>query len=289
MEVAGLSGTSPFSRFTLLAPIVAGLMDFENVSTTCEFSPALLVPLVGEMVTVGGVVSAVFAVVNVYQYCESEFPASSFSPFTPMYIRVEAGYGLRGVKVTVLPLTLNDPATYNPATLSYTSTVLLFTDAGSIGLLIVKLTGLLTEMPIAPLTGLVESTVNDPLPTDAIPVVNELVKVVTVLPCTSLKPPTETLYGVEALNAPAGTNVSVTPSLASVTVPATDGVRVIELVVTVVGSIESLITAITCVFSGTPVCPLAGLMVLTVAWVVSEPVPVTKLLLKPSPVLPATS
>ena len=45
MEVAGLSGTSPFSRLTLAAVIVAGLMDFENVSTTCVFKPALVVPL----------------------------------------------------------------------------------------------------------------------------------------------------------------------------------------------------------------------------------------------------
>src|ERR1035441_7057885 len=64
MEVAGLSGTSPFSRLTLLALIVAGLMDFENVSTTCVFKPALVTPFAGLTVTVGGVLSAVFAVVK---------------------------------------------------------------------------------------------------------------------------------------------------------------------------------------------------------------------------------
>ena len=55
-----------------------------------------------------------------------------------------------------------------------------------------------------------------------------------------------------------GTKVRVTPSLASVTVPAMalppDGVTVIELLVTVVGSMSSLITAMICAFSGTPVC-----------------------------------
>ena len=64
MEVGGFSGTSPFSRFTLLALIVAGLMDFENVSTTCVFNPALVLPLVGVILTVGAVVSSVFAVVK---------------------------------------------------------------------------------------------------------------------------------------------------------------------------------------------------------------------------------
>ena len=74
-----------------------------------------------------------------------------------------------------------------------TSTVWEFTDAGSIRLLMVKVTGLVTETPVAPLAGLVEIRVNDPLPYEPVPVVNELVKVVTALPSMSLKPPTDTL------------------------------------------------------------------------------------------------
>src|ERR1700719_4203170 len=105
MEVAGLSGTSPLSRLTLAAVIVDGLMDFENVSTTCVFRPALVVPFVGVMVTVGGVVSAVFVVVNVPQSRYARFPASSASPYTYICIRVLAGYLLSGVNVTAAPLT----------------------------------------------------------------------------------------------------------------------------------------------------------------------------------------
>ena len=49
----------------------------------------------------------------------------------------------------------------------------------------------------------------------------------------------------------------VTPSPASVTVPAIalppEGVTVMELLVTVVGSMASLITATICAFSGAPV------------------------------------
>jgi len=68
------------SRLTLLALIVAGLMDFENVSTTCEFRPTLAVPLFGVMVTVGGVWSTVPAVVNVPGLLYARLPASSVSP-----------------------------------------------------------------------------------------------------------------------------------------------------------------------------------------------------------------
>ena len=52
----------------------------------------------------------------------------------------------------------------------------------------------------------------------------------------------------------------------------------IELFVIVVGSTVSLITAITCALRGTPVCAFVGLMVVTVACVVSDPELVTKLL-----------
>jgi hypothetical protein len=56
-----------------------------------------------------------------------------------------------------------------------------------------------------------------------------------------------------------------------------DGVTVMELLVTVVGSMSSLITAVIRALSGTPVCVLLGLMLLTVVGVASEPEPVTKL------------
>ncbi len=113
----------------------------------------------------------------------------------------------------------------------------------------VNVTGLVTETPVAPLTGVVETRVNDPLPYPVVPVVNELVKVVTALPSVSLKPLTDTLCNLETASGALGTNVRVTPSLASVTVPARalppDGVTVMELLVTVVGSMSSLITATT--------------------------------------------
>ena len=74
----------------------------------------------------------------------------------------------------------------------------------------------------------------------------------------------------------------MTPSLASVTVPAIalppEGVTVIELLLTVVGSISSPITATICAFNGTPVWPLTGLIVLTVVCVVSVLEPVVKAL-----------
>ena len=46
----------------------------------------------------------------------------------------------------------------------------------------VNVTGLVTETPVAPFAGLVETTVNDPLPYPVVPVVKELLKVVTELP-----------------------------------------------------------------------------------------------------------
>jgi tellurite resistance protein TehA-like permease len=80
-----------------------------------------------------------------------------------------------------------------------------------------------------------------------------------------------------------GTNVNVTPSLARVTVPATGlppcGVTVIELLLTVVGSMSSFISATTCVLVGTAVWLLGGLIELTRVVLVSEPEPVTKPLL----------
>jgi hypothetical protein len=136
-------------------------------------------------------------------------------------------------------------------------------------LLIVNVTGLVTATPVAPFAGLVELTENEPLPYAAVPVVNELVNVVTEFPPTSLNPPTDTLYTLLAVSAAAGANVNVTPSAAKLTVPAIalppEGVTVIALFVIDVGSIFALITATTSAFNGTPVCVFAGLIVLTVA------------------------
>jgi hypothetical protein len=168
-----------------------------------------------------------------------------------------------------------------------------FTDPASIKLLIVIVTGLVTDTPVAPVAGLVETTLNEPLPYVAVPVVNELVNVVTVFPPTSLNPPTDTLYSFDAVSAAAGTNVSVTPSAAKLTVPAIalppEGVTVIELFVIDVGSIVALITATTSAFNGTPVCVFAGLIVLTVACVVSVLVPVQNVEVKQLPPFPAIS
>src|SRR5260370_38305630 len=128
----------------------------------------------------------------------------------------------------------------------------------------VNVTGLVTDTPVAPLAGFVETNVNDPLPYPVVPVVNEGFEVVTLLPSVSLKPPTDTLCNLETARGALGRKVSVTPSLARVTVPATGlppcGVTVIELLLTVVGSMSSLITAMIWVWMVTPVWVLAGLI-----------------------------
>ena len=76
-----------------------------------------------------------------------------------------AGYGVSGVKVIVAPATLYLPATYVlPQAPMQTSTFWVLTDAGSIKLLMVNVTGLVTDMLLAPLAGLVETRVNDEPP-----------------------------------------------------------------------------------------------------------------------------
>jgi len=60
-----------------------------------------------------------------------------------------------GVKVIVAPATLYLPATYVlPQAPMQTSTFWVLTDAGSIKLLMVNVTGLVTDMLLAPLAGL---------------------------------------------------------------------------------------------------------------------------------------
>ena len=85
----------------------------------------------------------------------------------------------------------------------------------------------------------------------------------------------------------------VTLSLAKVTVPAMAlppcGVTVIELLLTVVGSIVSLMSATIRAFKGTAVCEFVGLIWLTVAAEVSGPEPVVNVAVAELPVLPATS
>lgn len=99
---------SPLNSVSELVEIVEGLIDFENVSTTCVFSPTLVAPFAGVIVTVGGVVSTVFAVVNVPPLTQALLPASSSKLHTVVFINVLAGYGddASGVNVTAAPLTL---------------------------------------------------------------------------------------------------------------------------------------------------------------------------------------
>ena len=166
MEIAGLIGTSPLNRLTELLLMVVGLMDFEKVSTTCVLSPRFVVPLEGVMVTVGGVESTVVAVAKDPPLRPlAILPASSIKPSTNMPIVALAGYGVSGVKVIVAPATLYLPATYVlPQAPMQTSTFWVLTDAGSIKLLMVNVTGLVTDMLLAPLAGLVETRVNDEPP-----------------------------------------------------------------------------------------------------------------------------
>src|ERR1017187_359983 len=121
-----------------------------------------------------------------------------------------------------------------------TYTVFGFTDVALIRLFMVNVTALVTDTPVAAFAGMVESTLNPP-PYVLLPVVKELLKGVTVLPSRSLKPPTDTLYTLEPVSGALGMNVRVTPSLARLTAPAIalppEGVTVIELLVTLVGSI----------------------------------------------------
>lgn len=57
----------------------------------------------------------------------------------------------------------------------------------------VNVTGLFTGTLVAVFNGLVETSVNVPLPYPVVPVVNVLLKVVTALPTVSVNPPTDTL------------------------------------------------------------------------------------------------
>src|SRR5271157_5943337 len=109
---------SPLNSNTVFVVMVYGLIDFEKVNTTWVFSPTLVVPLAGEMVTVGGVLSTVFAVVNAPASLYARFPASSVRPYTYIRISVLAGYWVSGVNVTVAPLTLKLPATTAPMALT---------------------------------------------------------------------------------------------------------------------------------------------------------------------------
>ena len=90
----------------------------------------------------------------------------------------------------------------------------------------------------------------------------ELVKAVTVLPSASENPLTETVYTLFVTKVALGTKVRVIPSLARLNVPATalpfDGVSVIELLVSVVGSMVLLITAMISALSGVNVWPFEG-------------------------------
>src|ERR1035437_1136085 len=190
-----------------------------------------------------------------------------------MPITVLPGYWVSGVNVTVVPFTLKAPATYSelvqlvPSKQTSTSTVWLFTDAASIRLVMVNVTGLVTETPVALFAGVVEDSLNVGGPYELVPAVNVLVKGVTELPSTSTKPLTEIVYTLEAVSVVLGRKVRVTPSLARVTVPAIalppEGVTVIALFVIDVGSMVSLITATICAFNGTPVWAFEGMIVVT--------------------------
>jgi hypothetical protein len=57
----------------------------------------------------------------------------------------------------------------------------------------VNVTALVTDTPVAPFTGLVETRVNDPPPYELVPVVNELAKAVTAFPSMSANPLIATL------------------------------------------------------------------------------------------------
>ena len=105
-----------------------------------------------------------------------------------------------------------------------------FTEAGLIRLLIVNVTGLLTDTPVAPLTGFVPLTVNDPPPNATVPVVKVLVNGVTGLPAWSVNPLTCTVYAVVGASAPPGVKVSVVWSALRVIVPLT-GVPPVDTVI----------------------------------------------------------
>jgi hypothetical protein len=160
-------------------------------------------------------------------------------------------------------------------------------------LLIVNVTGLVTDTPVALVAGVVDANLNELVPYELEPDVNVLVKDVTVLPSASENPLIATVYTLVEANVVLGTNVRVTPSLARLIVPEIPlpfaGVKVIELLVSVVGSIVLLMTATICVLVGTSVCAFGGLIVLTVTWLVRELVPVTNVEVQQLPMLPAMS
>src|ERR1700733_10408018 len=99
----------------------------------------------------------------------------SSSPLTYMPITALAGYGARGVKVTTIPFTEKVPARYSvlvqsvPSKQTSTSTVWLFTEAGLIRLLMVNVTGLVTETPVALFAGVVAESLKVCGPEDVVP------------------------------------------------------------------------------------------------------------------------
>ncbi len=98
---------SPASNWMFEGVSVAGLIDFENVSTTVTWDPTFAVPLAGVTeVTVGAVVSAVLATVNVVTTeAVSVFPAKSRTKSCVYTWMVAlAGYGCVGVNLTFAPL-----------------------------------------------------------------------------------------------------------------------------------------------------------------------------------------
>src|SRR5712692_3516715 len=169
----------------------------------------------------------------------------------------------------------------------------LLTVAGLMVLLKVSTIFVFTGTPLAPLIGLTARTPGLVVSATAdAPVVKELVNGVTRFPSVSRKPLTCTVKVVEGDSKDVGMKVSVTWSLARVTVPATGlppWVSWIELAPTVKRSIRSLSTATTWVFAGAPVAPLGGLIVVTVGRTVSITLPVVNWLKVPLPLLPATS
>jgi hypothetical protein len=241
---------------------VDGFIDFENTTTTCPFKPTPVCPLDGVTITtVGAVVSAVAAVVNVVFDEEDVFPAGSCTPDSYTRIVAPPGSGVNGVNVTTEPFTAYVPATTSLFAVEYTWNVLGVTVSALIGAENVATTGVVTATFVALLTGVTLTVGPVFTGVEELDVVNPLVNAVAAFPAKSVNPPTVTAYAVDTARELAGVNSKVV-ALGIVTVPATAwpfAFTVIAPGPTLTALTGSLKPTSTTAFTGTPPAPFPGL------------------------------
>ena len=149
----------PAKRAKLLLLMVLGFSDSEKVRTTTAFGPTSVAPSVGVTIsTCGAVTSAIAPVSKVLKKKLLLLPTRSATLKTCTKMRVLAGSGAAGVKVTIAPLTVKLPATCAPVCCTPMFRLLLLMEVGSMTSLKVSTTLVLTGTPVAPLLGVTAVT-----------------------------------------------------------------------------------------------------------------------------------